>query len=257
LTKQTQKIDKAAPQGAGAPVLSEKPLFERQQEALNEIAELLDRCRNRMTFDGLNLYERYVGSNLKVVLHIRPLWDGHPMYAFFEVSKNTARHFGGMANRKKAMTASEITGHWHNGLVFVGRVECVEGEKKIIPSAVRLQSVDHFAGIGRETLYFFFRGGFKRLSIPAKGKVNIADFCSPIGAGEGHREVVQTRTQIVDRVANDPKDFIGDGLGRMDNQMLLFPVGVEIAPNGIGTCPEICRQLGLEIVDMAFGPFNL
>jgi hypothetical protein len=51
--------------------LREKPAFERQQDALNELAHLVEDCDNRLTLESLNLGQRYIKGRLDICLEIR------------------------------------------------------------------------------------------------------------------------------------------------------------------------------------------
>jgi len=61
-------------------LLREKSTFERQQDALNEMAHIVEDCRNRLTVNS-NLAERYVEGRLEIGIKFRTRCGGHEFEA--------------------------------------------------------------------------------------------------------------------------------------------------------------------------------
>jgi hypothetical protein len=67
---------------AGAPnPLWVKSSFERQNDALNELAHLLKRCDDRLTLDSSDLGKRYIEARLEIALKLRSRLNGDELFA--------------------------------------------------------------------------------------------------------------------------------------------------------------------------------
>src|SRR5207244_1531652 len=139
--------------------------------------------------------------------------------------------------------------------MFVHQVNLVKGPQGVIPSLVRLYRIeDRVHNVRPRNLYLSIQRGYHFLRSLQDGKTE-----PPCGdpAGLGHNlpgDVVKGGAQVMDGIANEQRDFIGQWLGfklqDVDALIVLDTKSVEVRfQKGVDT--------GLQITDVMFGPFDL
>lgn len=90
--------------GAGAPGLRKKSALERQQDALDEIAQIRKDVDNRFTFETPDIAKRYVEGRLKICLKLRSGRGGEEIECFFGRTRANIfeHHASGVVDAGKA-----------------------------------------------------------------------------------------------------------------------------------------------------------
>lgn len=252
----------------------EETTFKRQQDALREIAHLLEDCRDRLAFNSGNFCERYVNGRMQVALKAPPWGQGQKLVLVF--SNDWVGAFGNyfaplFRGKVLAAAASEDVGlgveHRHfvephslNGTnrskfdVLVFPVEIMQSPKKIIPSFVRFKSADHIDSIGGEL--FSFPPYFTVENLFALSKREVSSFSNNgIFDGEGDREMVKRGTQIVQDFADSNGNIFAGGL-KLKYPSFLSRVRIQVFPNRVVASGILGDQL-IDALDLGIGAFNL
>jgi hypothetical protein len=183
-----------------ANLLSEDLPLEDSDNALREIAELLERWENRLTIDNLALTERYVKGELGLKIDFtiyrlvavpnkeraRTKWDRLQYSAIFQgilpasrVQANGLRFevFGCARRDRNGNDGARLRGPYRNDrAVLVQSVKLVDYPEKFAPSWIWLQLSDQPISTNPNALYFSFRLGFKFFGARRDGEC-----CLPAG----------------------------------------------------------------------------
>lgn len=252
--------------GAKDTPLNEEPLFDRQQEALNEIHHLLHAYDCRNTCQDLNIAEGYVQGQFGLLIRCFPdgglqklerlvFFDAHPFRRGECHEANTSWSHRDCSSGPQAHHSDE------NKLYMgVSVFETVEGPEQIIPSEVRLHASDKSLGVGVELLYFSLsRGQFEFIEVPSNREIGA------VGAGRSvlARERTSNLVKSIPEIAYYPSRNRG-GIDRHSKinfglEPLIDAIRVRLYKEGnfmsVGF-GEIVDGRG-EIFDVAIGPFNL
>lgn len=274
---------------------SEEALLKRQQDALDEMAHLMERYANRLPFEPDRLSERYIESRLEICLKLRSRHNGQEGHIIISRSglkdKTLVGNEGGRRVGLREVSGSRQTGQnrhqigailetdanntaslehgqplrqagradveWRDGeSVFLVDVEVVKGAKVSIPSRMRLGFADQIDGAIREEIFYFFKRGTVRLWAFAEREANFVSSPS-LPLGEDGKDVVQRITEVREDVAN-----INEDAGRklpfdLKISDLLASLKVHLGRDFIWVCRDKLLDVGLELVDSGFGPFGL
>lgn len=252
--------------------LDEEATFKRQQNALNEIRQIVEDANNRLSFDRPNFAERYVQGNINLAFDFCVRGHGHKNRAFIErIPDGVSSQLQGALDKdrcpvdarmnlwaKQAEANSRtLTPYRDDILVFVGDIECVERPEKVIPSRVCLESTDHVDGIRVELLYFSRDLGFKYLSVFPKGEIDARRVRRSVGLGQPASQLVETDSEAVNCVGSNQTDFVRDGAAQLDLDVFADSVVVFLFEHSIGFGFKEGTDSALQVTDMLFGPFGL
>lgn len=192
----------------------------------DHFSHLMERFNNRITLANLRLGERYVQTELHILLHFR-LGDSEEYVAHFKrrdpMPHESALKNGGVLALEVGDPLS-LTGKDGMSLaaspdgeeksVFVDICQSVDMTKVFpCPSDVRLDTLDGFYGVFPQSRFYSFKFGFKvagriandEFGIAALNCISIGDFNQRID------RMIQTRPDIVDGVSDEKRKVLGDG----------------------------------------------
>jgi hypothetical protein len=241
-------------------------------EAFDEIDELMQRWHNRLSVKNLTLAERYLKGELEFgivfVLGVGPATVGPEYVAVFERKfpvdgpgpcHDRARKMirPGTPHVKRYSEHLVRGGYRDEQSMFVGDVETVQTVQGIVPSTVRLQSIEEFERI---------RLGASQIAVP-HGRVgreartyweSCFARCRPsVINDKGMREVVEGRPQIVGDVPDRRAPFLRNG--HVDPKAVEFVTRFRCSIDHDGIrMQSFMRPNGrFELRKMFFGPVDL
>jgi hypothetical protein len=215
--------------------LSEKVAFGDVGDPFDQLDEAFERWRNRLTIDNLALSKRYLDGDLWIGVRFARIWHGvrtdyravlqgiltvggaNPNAGLLHHLPQCVHQIALSCGDQRAdvQVNNGVSGPYrYEGLVFVQDVEAVDFPEGFVPTWVWLETLDEPEddGIGNaraiaKPLGFEFGGVF------IEGKVRIFPGPSAFNS-ELRGQEVQSRSQIVDHVANDCAQAVGDRLNR-------------------------------------------
>lgn len=256
----------------GQPVTSlEETSLKRQQDALDQIRQLVEDANNWLTFDGLNFAERYIKGQINLAFDFRVTGEGHHHRAFIErIPIGVCRETEGTADidrnsiarvdRRAEQTGTNAGTHGpyrDNFTVFIGDIEFIEGPQKVIPSRVCLEPPNHIDGIRVELLYFLFDLGFKYLSVFPKGEIDARRARRSIRFREAAGHLIETDAQVMYGVGGNQTNVAWDSSTQLDLNVFADAIRVVLFEHSIGFGLNKGYNNAVQIVNVAFGPFNL
>jgi hypothetical protein len=147
--------------------------------------------------------------------------------------------------------------------MLVDVVEFVENPKLLVPSLVRLQSLDESHCGPGDSLYFGAASGFQFLEKVSKvfglSKNREAVFSGGLvasGVNELPDEVIQSGSQIVENITDDDGQGQGNWRARWKAVDLIAGLRVVLGVDGIRVRVEKSVNPSLKVTDVLFGPFD-
>ena len=221
-------------------------------QSVNEIHELMELWKQRITPDNLRLSERFLDGQLSILIHLRPI-DSSEMWVIELVSK-PLRHTQ-FAN-PFCMT-EHILADCKYEPVFSDIVEIVEFPKRVVPLFVRFASVKDFHCLGADSLYFSSLGRFVTgLVITNRKRAPLEHLRIGIRRVDIYKlenQMIQSATQIADDIRGGAEsvECNPDGIGTPDKHVR----DIRIAIGGAHLSVEFLKP-SFHVSEVLLGPFN-
>jgi hypothetical protein len=232
--------------------------------ALRELDELEKCWNNRLSFDNLRLAERYLKGELDIIITFRTA-SGDQFRAVFHKSGIPAGDFDyHSVDSPQDLDGRDTNPRRDDMGVLVGYVEIVNGTKTgahalcpmMAVSLIGLEPSDEFTYFGSGTLYFFTQRGFEFLQRSPDRKPISAAYLRTLTNCFAH-DVVKGGTKIVDAVTDHQGEFNWNWLKDARPEDAICSIRPIVSHNSIRIAtPEIANG-GLELKEVAFGPFDL
>jgi hypothetical protein len=253
-----EKMDRAT-------FLNEETLFERQNDALNEIEKLLERCRNRLTLDSIDIAENYIKGHivLKVVCGIQG--KAEKFSAFFKARPVAEGTF--LENEKPGCFDFDQPFHLevlgkqanvYNFPVFAINVSVVKCKKKIIPSWVWFESLNHSDGVhGDHIFYSVDLTEENVLSLPKWEFHSFGNIGTSMQRGQCDHEKIKAASYDIDGLSNVNSEQFRGLLSEAKFEDFLEGIEIDLSPLSVGLCFDIVGNKRIDFLSLAFGPFDL
>jgi hypothetical protein len=238
-------------------------------DAVNEIGQLMEKWKNRLTPDNLRIAERYIEGDIEILLHLQIQKATYPTK--FCAILNHCDSAGNRCRRAQGK-ASGLLGQWpvaenehSRGIsiannkqeaVFVDVVKIVENPEVKAPTIVRLESIYNTYRIRADSLYFsaVSRHIFGRSVV--NREFGFVVWPSSVLLNELPSQMVEATAQLVDRFTSNKREFdrwMLENPNFIDNVSGLR-INVFSHSIGIGFAEGI--HPAFEITDVLFGPFD-
>lgn len=225
------------------------------------VRELSERTGKRLTFNNLNVAERYIKGELDVravLLFERDLIKGQ-LHAVFDRLEKASGHDVNL----RTHVHSDASGlapkdNLYYPAMFVFDVSVVERPEQVIPSGVRLYFPDKVNPIEPELLYFSLcSSAFEYFEAPHDGKIDRLGIRRRIvSADDGPSQRVKGRAQVVNRTARRVGSIIGK-LPDVKLQNLVTATRVELFDDDVRISLPKFADCQISVADVLIGPFNL
>jgi hypothetical protein len=236
---------------------------EGEKSPTDEYLELVQRWKDRASFAGRSLTEKYLAGRFALVcdLHVSVSSAHLDEGATIGDSRQFVNHkrFARLVFAADIPNALDV----HLGeeqFVLVKNVETVKLPNGMpVPSQVRLYDVKNEVADSGGSLMFksavdgifhTFPGVANRksgmlASLPSGGELNVAG------------RVVESRSQVMDSVSGDAHQPLRHTFKRDDAEAIVASVSIVLDGDIVRESALVGRQLTVEFSDVFFGPFNL
>lgn len=249
--------------------------LEAGNDPVNKIRKLMEKWKNRLTLDNLRLAERYINGDLHFIAHLTTT-DALEFCAVFEKWDSRCflngelggieywridplfRHFSPIP--LSACHPDDnvlISGSAHEQqLVLVGNVEIVEQPEIVVPSVVRLQSVNETYRSLAHSLYLSRRIGFVFGSRFRDRETGLLSGNAVIGLNELPRQMVKGTPQIVDNIADNAGELGRNWRPNLDSIDPLCGMRASLGSDSIWFSFPEGVEPSIKLADVVFGPFD-
>lgn len=260
------------------PKLNQKRL-EWLDRALDESDKLNKRWRHRLTFENLSLAKRYSEAELRLLVWLHSERLAMDYIAIFQdragscVAPNQYKtapkfckyplavggHLFSQGHPGKNVTKIEGQSLWNESdgdqeAMLICPAKFIQVPEAINSTFVRFERLDKALSLIPYALYFSPIAGLEFLGAAGNGKIMMPSNLDPLRIEELINEVVESRPQIGNGVANGRAEGERDFL--LDSNSVVPSVTLLLGPNFISTSTK-GDPFGLEVTDVFFGPFNL
>jgi hypothetical protein len=242
--------------------------------ARNQLAELGQCWKERFTMKNRLLSKRYIDGELRLHLHMKLRLERTELCAIYKVAVlgsggHPQRNSHGWVSSEVGMTtpreAPEIqaqclegTEHGNQESVFVSDVHLVDlPESFVCTSLVRFDLLEKLHSLCPKAVFHSLNFGFIGLGVPLDREVVLIAQTGVTGLKETSDDVIEGRPQVVEDVANH-----GSPLGiripvDVDGRNALAGIQITIGKEDIRVAASEFDQLGLQLIDVMVGPFDL
>ena len=232
--------------------------FKDADGALNELRKLKERWDNRLSLKVTSLGKRYAEGRLSIICYAR--WNPEPgklkSTAGCDINAYGAHPIAVVIHSAYPGKPVDANG-WHEQLMFVDVVELADLPKRVVPSLVRAYLVkDHVYELGRGFCYQSQTRGLC-YSVP---RFVFGEVDPIVALADGTRDLagdmVERHMQVMDRVSNYQGD-LGWRRIRVVPEEVRSGLFLRVDPKAVEVCVKEGGQNSLQLVDVAFGPFDL
>jgi hypothetical protein len=252
---------------------SSEQRLEHGNEVSDDAGQLIKSWNDRLTLNNLRLTERYSKGELRLLIYIRvPMSGQHPidLCAVLQgeraLREGWARGFNSIEHRLPDVRehASEIQDHISMSdphskqqSMFVDVVKFVDEPESVIPTTVRIQTVDFIHGHLAHALYFSRVKEFVFRGVLSDGKRSPSGWSAAVCEDQLIGQVVQRASQVVNNISDDGSPAERN-LGVDPNvKYQVSGLRVFLSENGVGASFLKDSDPGIQIMDVLFGPFDL
>ena len=221
-------------------------------QSVNEIHELMEFWKQRITLDNLRLSERFLSGQLSILIHLRPINSGEMRVVEF-VSK-PLRHTQ-FAN-PFCMTEHILTDCKYEP-VFSDVVKIIEFPERVVPLFVRLAGVKNFHCVRADSLYFSSLGRFVTSLVVTNRKraplEHLRIGIRRVDIDKLENQMIQSATQIADDIRGGAEsvECDPDGVGITNEYMR----DIRIVIGGTHVSVEFLKP-SFHVSEVLLGPFN-
>jgi len=245
---------------------SDKQGLKAENQVIDRIGQLLERYQHRMALDDTRFAERYITSQIHVLIHF---WvDGEEQVAPFspcsESGSVKAEGFKKVAVLKERLGGPEpeiVHAHigYQKGSVLIRDVEFVDNPKEIaLPVLIRFGSVDRIYSILRHALYFSTVHGLVFRGAIEDRKTSLSENRLAVSQDKLASKMIESAAEIMNYISSNQTDTVRcrtEIMGRI--KFLLSGVVVVLSNETVGLSVEKSISSDFQIGDMLFGPFDL
>lgn len=246
-------------------------------DSINKARKLVEKWNDRLTMDNLRLCERYLKGEIEflVSLYREP---GHAAQFCAVIKYAGQSGSGSMPSNHEARNSSDALGRQfshgflggpqteaeridakcHHGQqpMFVNIVEFVEAPEIVVPTLIRLERINDAYGARAHSLYLSRRIGFVFGSTLADGEVSVRATGLPVCVNQLPRQVVKAASQLVDCLSDQQREDHRGICMNMNSEHSLSGLRVILGQNAVWIGFAEGQDVGFQITDVAFGPFD-
>src|SRR5437667_1425655 len=231
-------------------------------DAANKIRHTIECFKNRLTSDNLRLSERYVKSELKILMRFSAVCgcgNINDLIASFQ----RHRSFGECDFPSGTKNDSPIVESGHdsgNQAMLVPTVKLMDVPQSVVPTHVRLYRTEQFFRTGAHLVYFSLTNGrcvlLATLRTIADREISVFVRAASTSLDKLPREMIQRTSQVVDGISDYQCEVCRDRLNSSDLQSYVTNCRLFLDAKCIRLRVAEGTDGGIQITDVLFGPFN-
>jgi len=258
--------------GAGAPVSSEAAPKE-QNSLADQVVEMLGRFQQRLTVNNPRLAERYIKSEIHLLIHFRVRGINEEFVAYLQRAEIIGRSEESLDKRngppddffKPTGSVSPYIetliarSNSNQQAVLVDIVKLMEYPKIVSPpSFVWFERAQRVYSVLPHALYFSWKSGFVFIGAPLDQKIGMKSRSGVVRTDEKQllSQMVEGTPKVLDNVASDSceTDRRGVHFGHIIDQLACLRIALSADCIRLGV--EENTDCAIEVIDVLFGPFN-
>jgi hypothetical protein len=232
--------------------------------AVNNIAKIMQKWDDRLTLGNLRLVERYLKGDIEVLIHFRESKSDVGEYcAVFKHAElagchaGDLNHDGSVSCIKDQGSVLDVARDHKQESMLVDVVKLVKYPDRIVPSFVRVDSPYRVYDNRVDALYFSKQRGFEFGGALRDWKIGCLSGCSSIGFDKLPSQMVETASQSVKNFSGNQCEDRRRSVDNFDFVGRFSGIRVLIDDQSIWVGSPEHVDLGFEFMDVVFGPFNL
>jgi hypothetical protein len=243
-------------------VVSNQKFVELPDNTFNVINHLLERIKNKLAFGNLRLPERYIEADLELFVRLSLIGGSGKVSEF-------AAHY---RRHEPIFVEPDIYTHGHinspfvpsrcdcnQQAMFVHNVEMMDKPECLIESDIWLYRLDDVSRICRDLLYFSVAHG-RLVLLGSFGDWEVNTFVgSPArGLHKLPHKVIKHAPDVVNRIANNQRDSVGDRLNIGDIKRCVMDGSyrVRLGSKSVRLVRHVLIDSHVQVSDVLFGSFN-
>ena len=241
---------------------------ETNNQSVNEVEQFLNQWNQWKALNKLGLCERYLKAKLNILVYLR--FAGKEYIAVFERLPSSRSEFktrdssgfkleiGKHGIGNASLSVSGPNESEERSVMFISDVECVQPEKFICPSLVRLGSADCIFGTRPHSMYLSSKGSFVyRGSLENREASGVGDRL----AGTTHfkqvaSQVVEGTSEIVDGITSDAAERVGNGFDISQVHKIISTLRINLEISSVGCAVDEPIPRNFQIVEVLVGPID-
>lgn len=230
-------------------------------QGLNEIHHLVERIKNQLAFGNLRLAERYIKSELKILVRLIVGNGGNVNDLIACYERDEAIFIEPNVHALSDIHPPFVhgSGNDEQKVVLVDNIELMEQPERLIESLVRLYRTDDVKRIWSDLLYFSITDGrLVLLGGISDWKVNALVGTPACRFNKLPHQVIQRSSEIVDGISDNQRNVIRNRFdtGNIKRSVLKFGYRMRLGSKCIGLSLNKNPDGGFQVADVLFGPFN-
>jgi len=227
----------------------------------NELRHTIEHFKDRLTSDNLRLSERYIQSQLKILVRMSLVGASGKSQYLIAAYQGFPRHNGEL-DVTASQTNVPIFHHANdceNEAMLIDAVQVVDIPKRLIPSRVRLYSFEDFVCSNAHLAYFSLADGrCVLLGTLANREVSVFAGFSTTRLDKLPSQMVERASEVVNCIANSESDAVWNRTDIINLQTYVRNLRIVLGSKSISLLGIAERtDGGVQILDVLFGPFNL
>lgn len=230
-------------------------------QVVHQITKMLKRFEHRLASNNIRLSERYINGEVHIITHFS--LAGSDYVAVFErlpegrkgeaadTFVTRPKETRNVDNRFRKVNRRD-----EQSVVLVGNVQFVENPEHILPTLIRVGSVNRIYSTLRHALYSSRSLGFVFRGLLPDRESGLLGMGRTVGVNELVSEVVKGTSEVVNSVSGDEANFDGRGLNIEYAVNVISRLRVSLSLDSIWFAIEESFQGDFQITDVLFGPFN-
>lgn len=252
--------------------------FERIDDSLHKNRHISERRKNLFTFENFNISKSYIEGRLHILVFFRIARETKEYLALFRNQQgtdpwdNNGFFLGGWSGSENVVQpqrceslritdgivySADTLGLCEDKVVFIGNVHSVKPPESIIPTEVRLQSVDSLLIGNANSLYLSWSGRCVLAGTIGNRKICTSARSGPCIFDKGNGEMVKSASEIVDGISDNQANDRINFSDILNHVIGVCRLRIVLRPERAWVCFEKGVDPRLHITDVVVGPVDL
>jgi hypothetical protein len=230
-----------------------KESFEARDEVIYKIDELMERWDKRLTFQNLRFTERFVDSELEILIRYRFI------YAFDDPLKDWIACLEPVTAVEPVAGEQKVVSDREEKTMLVDIIKLMDFPERFVSTLVRFEPVDRFYSLLPHSLYLSSLTGFVFIGTRRNRERNVAAGFSARESdlGKVMRQVVESTPDVLDDVSCRRNDVEGEDGKRSEAMRAFSSLRITMHPDNMHILVSKHSDFGIQLREVLLGPFDL